>query len=203
MRAVPIGAPPSAYDLTVTTLTEQLVDSGALRLTFRDVDPARDPLPAMSEADFDVNDLRLGTCVGILETVNTFCVTVDLAAVFAMKEANADVRWLRRARWHEPGTRDTGDVNFEDYQRWQADVEPTVRGMTMHSPLVLDIVTRVTGAGGLAATAAYLFKHPEQIGSWLPRVRASWYDARTEAEKARRAHERLMLAGMQVEEPDE
>jgi hypothetical protein len=41
-------------------------------------------------------------------------------------------------------------------------------------------------------------KHPEAIGSWLPKVRASWYKAQVEVEKARRLHAEIMEANIIV-----
>ncbi|MFI7693529.1 hypothetical protein ACIBQ6_31000 [Nonomuraea sp. NPDC049655] len=78
-----------------------------------------------------------------------------------------------------------------------------LRSVSMNSPLTLELVT--TGAGGASVISAvvYLFRNPDKIGSWFPKLQASWYNGRVEAEKARTAYEKLRKARTQMRELDD
>ncbi|GII81999.1 hypothetical protein Sru01_69810 [Sphaerisporangium rufum] len=46
----------------------------------------------------------------------------------------------------------------------------------------------------------YVFKNPDKVGEWWPKLQLSWYNGRTEAEKARKAYEKLRNARTKVRE---
>ncbi|GAB1818242.1 hypothetical protein HerbRD11066_14060 [Herbidospora sp. RD11066] len=68
---------------------------------------------------------------------------------------------------------------------------PVVSRVSVNSPLTVELlITGVLGTGGVS-TLVYLFKNPEKLGEWWPKLQTSWYDGRSEAEKARRAYKAL------------
>lgn len=40
----------------------------------------------------------------------------------------------------------------------------------------------------------FLFRNPDKIGSWIPKVQAAWYRGRAEVETARKAYEKRRKA---------
>ncbi|MBB6545859.1 hypothetical protein [Nonomuraea rubra] len=77
-----------------------------------------------------------------------------------------------------------------------------LRSISMNSPLTLELVTTGAGGAGVISAVVYLFRNPDKIGSWFPRLQASWYNGRAEAEKARRAYEKLRKARTRMRELD-
>lgn len=72
--------------------------------------------------------------------------------------------------------------------------------ISMNSPLTLDLLLTSASGGGVATALVYLFKNPDKLGQWWPKVQTSWYSGRREAEKARRSFERLREAKPEVRE---
>ncbi|MGW4799979.1 hypothetical protein ACWEPC_46950 [Nonomuraea sp. NPDC004297] len=77
-----------------------------------------------------------------------------------------------------------------------------VRRISMNSPLTLELIIQGAGGASLISGLVYLFKNPDKVGGWFGRLQAAWYDGRTEAEKARRAYEKLRRARTTVRELD-
>ncbi|MEV7970950.1 hypothetical protein AB0O34_33900 [Sphaerisporangium sp. NPDC088356] len=75
-----------------------------------------------------------------------------------------------------------------------------VSRISMNSPLTMELLVGATSSAGVASAVVYLFKNPDKIGSWFPRLQASWYNGRAEAEKARRAYEKLRAARTKMRE---
>lgn len=75
-----------------------------------------------------------------------------------------------------------------------------VRRISMNSPLVMDLIVTGTGTAGVASAVVYLFKNPDKLGEWFPKLQAAWYNGRVEAEKARKAYEKLKKARTKVRE---
>ncbi|MGW2143501.1 hypothetical protein ACWCOT_04260 [Nonomuraea bangladeshensis] len=74
------------------------------------------------------------------------------------------------------------------------------RRISMNSPLTIEaIATGVFGAGGLSAIV-YLFKNPDKIGEWWPRLQTSWYNGRAEAEKTKKSYQELRLEQAEMRE---
>jgi hypothetical protein len=72
--------------------------------------------------------------------------------------------------------------------------------LSMASPLTMELVLAgLSSAGGVSAVV-YLFKNPDKIGSWFPKLQASWYNGRVEAEKAKQAYEVLREARTEIRE---
>ncbi|MEO3860134.1 hypothetical protein [Acrocarpospora sp. B8E8] len=83
----------------------------------------------------------------------------------------------------------SGDVEIELMRQPKSSARDlTVVRISMESPLTLELL--VTGAG-VASTAVYLFRNPDKIGEWIPKLQAGWYRGRVEAERAKRAYIRL------------
>lgn len=163
----------------------------SLRRALEEAAPSTYPTPLsfrLSEFRQSSRAIRfwdLGRCTRVLSSLSEFCVIADQAKLLE------DIEYLNARDAIE---NDRAPVRV---------LSPLVAGMSMESPLVVQIITSLAGTGGVGLGAAYLLKHPEAIGSWLPRVRAAWYMGQVEAEKARRLHSDLMEAGMVVEESSE
>lgn len=70
----------------------------------------------------------------------------------------------------------------------------------MNSPLYVELAaTGGLGAGVLSALV-FLFKNPDKLGAWIPKIQLSWYNGRAEVEKARKAYEKLRKARTQMRE---
>lgn len=97
-------------------------------------------------------------------------------------------RMLVRRQEQEVRNRDPDDV--------------LLRRISMNSPITLELIT--TGIGGVSAASAvvYLFKNPDKIGGWFPKLQTSWWKGRLEAEKARKALNELREAGTTMRELD-
>ncbi|MCP2350475.1 hypothetical protein [Nonomuraea roseoviolacea] len=95
---------------------------------------------------------------------------------------------------------DWADPRLESVVRAQSRPIVEVRRISMNSPLTMELL--VGGASSLGVTSAvvYLFKNPSKLGEWWPKLQASWYDARAEAEKAKQAYEALVSARTEIEE---
>ncbi|MFI6991057.1 hypothetical protein [Nonomuraea wenchangensis] len=75
-----------------------------------------------------------------------------------------------------------------------------LRSISMNSPLTLELVTTGVSGASLISAVVYLFRNPDKIGSWFPRLQTSWYNGRVEAEKAKRAYEKLHKARARLRE---
>ncbi|MER5646708.1 hypothetical protein [Streptosporangium sp. NPDC002524] len=73
-----------------------------------------------------------------------------------------------------------------------------VHRISMNSPLTLELILGGAGGAGTVSALVYLFKHPDKLGEWFPKVQTSWYNGRAEAEKARKAYEKLHRARTEV-----
>lgn len=75
-----------------------------------------------------------------------------------------------------------------------------VSKISMNSPLYVELAaTGGLGAGVLSALV-FLFKNPDKLGAWIPKIQLSWYNGRAEVEKARKAYEKLRKARTQMRE---
>ncbi|MGW4412724.1 hypothetical protein ACWEJ6_52680 [Nonomuraea sp. NPDC004702] len=52
----------------------------------------------------------------------------------------------------------------------------------------------------MISLVVFLFRNPDKVGSWFPKLQASWYSGRAEAEKARKAYEKLREARTEMGE---
>ncbi|MBF8191382.1 hypothetical protein ITP53_37920 [Nonomuraea sp. K274] len=77
-----------------------------------------------------------------------------------------------------------------------------LRHVSMNSPLTMELVTSGVSGADVISTVVYLFKHPDRISAWLPKLQTSWYDGRAEAEKAKKAYEKLRKARTEMRELD-
>ncbi|MER5643939.1 hypothetical protein [Streptosporangium sp. NPDC002524] len=75
-----------------------------------------------------------------------------------------------------------------------------VSKISMNSPLVMELVTTGVGGAGVVSAVVYLFRNPGKVGEWFPKLQTSWYNGRTEAEKARRAFFELRNARTEMRE---
>ncbi|MEU6410710.1 hypothetical protein [Microbispora sp. NPDC046933] len=75
-----------------------------------------------------------------------------------------------------------------------------VERISMNSPLTLELLTTGVGGAGAVSAVVYLFKNPDKIGEWFPKLQTSWYNGRAEAEKARKAYEKLRKARTEMRE---
>jgi hypothetical protein len=132
--------------------------------------------------------VSLKDVANLLQTLIEFCATV---------EALAGLDEIRTGRIAVPFP----NIYYKRiFARNYTSYAPSVVSLRMESPLVLDLLTNITGVGGVGAAAAYLLKHPDEVGSWLPRVRGSWHEAQARADQAKEAHRKLREAGLIVEE---
>ncbi|GAA4210575.1 hypothetical protein GCM10022252_78580 [Streptosporangium oxazolinicum] len=75
-----------------------------------------------------------------------------------------------------------------------------VRHISMNSPLTLELVIGGLTSASLISAVVYLFKNPDKLGEWWPKLQTSWYNGRAEAERARKAYDKLRRARTQVRE---
>ncbi|MFI6457200.1 hypothetical protein ACIBF6_37290 [Streptosporangium amethystogenes] len=70
----------------------------------------------------------------------------------------------------------------------------------MSAPLAVDLLLTGTGGAGVVSLVVFLFRHPDKIGGWFPKLQTSWYNGRLQAEKARRAYKDLRDAQAEMRE---
>ncbi|MFI6457199.1 hypothetical protein ACIBF6_37285 [Streptosporangium amethystogenes] len=70
----------------------------------------------------------------------------------------------------------------------------------MSAQLIVNLLLTSAGGAGSVSLLVYLFKNPDKIGEWFPKIRASWYNGQAEAEKARKAYEKIRKARTQRRE---
>jgi hypothetical protein len=173
------------------SLSETAFRSSPVRCVFRQVDP---PPTARKATGTPENLPRLALCAELLRELSEFCTVIDVSVAIEQRER------IRQIEAQANAVLPDDDSDRDQLPQLQQAASPRVLRLSMSSPLVVDIVTSVAGTGGISVGAAYLLKNPEALGSWIPRVRASWYQAQAEAETARRLHAKLIAAGMEVEE---
>ncbi len=72
--------------------------------------------------------------------------------------------------------------------------------ISMNSPLTTELLVTGVSGTGVVSTVVYLFKNPDKIGSWFPKLQTSWYNGRAEAEKAKKSYEKLRAARTKMRE---
>ncbi len=75
-----------------------------------------------------------------------------------------------------------------------------VTRLSMNSPLTIELAVAGISSAGVVSTVVYLFKNPDKIGEWFPKLQVGWYNGRAEAEKARKAYEKLRDARTKIRE---
>ncbi|MBB4702957.1 hypothetical protein [Sphaerisporangium siamense] len=98
--------------------------------------------------------------------------------------------------WQQDIIRSARDF-FEDEQSYEF---VTVNRISMNSPLWMDLTVGGFTGGSVVSTVVFLFKNPDKIGAWFPKLRASWYNGQAEAEKARQKVEKLRKARTEIRE---
>ncbi|MEU6725993.1 hypothetical protein ABZ917_20015 [Nonomuraea wenchangensis] len=73
-----------------------------------------------------------------------------------------------------------------------------INRISMASPLVADLVVGGMSGAGIISATVYLFRHPDQIGAWFPKLQTSWWKGREEALKAKQSFEKLRDAGVEM-----
>ncbi|MFD9948950.1 hypothetical protein ACFWYW_52520 [Nonomuraea sp. NPDC059023] len=71
--------------------------------------------------------------------------------------------------------------------------------MSMGSPLVAEVIINGLTGTAAAGAVAYLFKNPDQIGGWFPRLQTAWYNGLAEREKAKREYRELREEGGDIQ----
>ncbi|MET8143331.1 hypothetical protein ABZU32_23770 [Sphaerisporangium sp. NPDC005288] len=72
--------------------------------------------------------------------------------------------------------------------------------ISMNSPLSLEVLLPGAGGTAVAGMVVYIFKNPDKIGEWFPKLQAAWYNGQVEAEKARQKVEKLRKARTEMRE---
>lgn len=136
---------------------------------------------------------RLAQVLGLLQALDTF---IDAVAV----------GWLNR------GSRGSDD-DLVVYARMSQELlmhqasprsvaviflNTRIGRISMNSPLTVELLVSGLGSAGVVSAVVYLFKNPTKIGEWFPKVQASWYNGRAEAERARNAYETLRKARTKI-----
>ncbi|MET8144353.1 hypothetical protein ABZU32_28940 [Sphaerisporangium sp. NPDC005288] len=75
-----------------------------------------------------------------------------------------------------------------------------VRRMSLNSPLMVDVALGGISSAGALSAVVYLFKNPDKLGQWWPKVQTSWYRGREEAEKAKQSYETLLRYRTEMQE---
>ncbi|GAA1024663.1 hypothetical protein Aple_103580 [Acrocarpospora pleiomorpha] len=75
-----------------------------------------------------------------------------------------------------------------------------VSRISMNSPLTVELATTALTSAGLVSAVVYLFKNPDKLGGWFPKLQTSWYDGLAEREKAKAALEELRKAKTEMRE---
>ncbi|WP_371784706.1 hypothetical protein [Streptosporangium subroseum] len=143
------------------------------------VDP-EDPWGTLSPGD--ANSPPLVVLIYWMSSLNRFIGLVDEALYH--KRRMEDPAYPVE-NWAEP-------VRAPDWVR--------VRGISMNSPLTLELIVNGVSGAGVVTAVVYLFKNPDKIGEWFPKLQTSWYNGRAEAEKARTAYQELHEARTQIRE---
>ncbi|MFF4414537.1 hypothetical protein ACFYY8_18585 [Streptosporangium sp. NPDC001559] len=133
-----------------------------------------------------------------MATLSAFVDAVDIA--LRIKRSGLDEPWVGNDVVEDHLRRGWVEARLEELL---SDINPRrvrLARVSMNSPLLLELF--VTGASGVGISSAvvYLFKNPEKIGAWFPKLRTSWYNGQAEAEKARKAYEKLRKARTKVRE---
>ncbi|WP_218038954.1 hypothetical protein, partial [Acrocarpospora pleiomorpha] len=137
---------------------------------------------------------RLHQVSALLRALNTFVEAVDDAStVKAGGDSDAPfwgatqrrLRMRARERLVPNGSIETGIV---------------VSRISMNSPLTVELATTALTSAGLVSAVVYLFKNPDKLGGWFPKLQTSWYDGLAEREKAKAALEELRKAKTEMRE---
>ncbi len=127
----------------------------------------------------------------VLDAVDAFVRTVAVARVF---KENAG---LQEAARQELMTQEL--LGLEEGETF-APAKVHLSRVSMASPLTLELIVTGLSSAGAASAVVYLFKNPNKIGEWWPKLQSSWYNGRAEAEKAKQAYEKLRQAGTEMRE---
>jgi hypothetical protein len=133
----------------------------------------------------------------VLGLLDEFCSVVNLVS---MLEEGADTETASRLRaiyFQQISDPDHSDTLVQVDSSTRSLVAPVVRRVYMNSPLTIELI------GSLSTGALYLLKHPDLIGGWIPSVKEHWFQARIEADRAKRAYDALTEVGIKVEDLDE
>jgi len=130
-----------------------------------------------------------------LGLLDEFCSITNLGSMLEEGALNSEaltvLEELHLARRTDP---DHAEVVVQLNSEVRGMAGPMVRRVSMNSPLTIELI------GSLSTGALFLLRNPSKIGSWLPRVRESWFRAQVEAERAKRAYRELTRTGIEVEE---
>ncbi len=133
-----------------------------------------------------------------LGLLDEFCSITNLGSMLEAGEFDSGtlsaLEELHRARMNDP---DHADFLVQLDSDIRGMAGPIVRRVSMNSPLTIELI------GSLSTGALFLLKNPGMIGSWIPRVRESWFHAQAEAARAKRAYRELTRTGIEVEELDD
>ncbi|MEO3860133.1 hypothetical protein [Acrocarpospora sp. B8E8] len=69
----------------------------------------------------------------------------------------------------------------------------------LNSPLTVELIASGTLGAGVLTAFVYLFKNPDKLGEWWPKLQTSWYNGRAEAVKAKKAYEMLRQAQTEID----
>ncbi|MFI6319740.1 hypothetical protein ACIBG8_19555 [Nonomuraea sp. NPDC050556] len=125
-----------------------------------------------------------------------------LVAVQTVVEAVDDAMYLKEA--------DDAQLRFLDedpiisisdnvgIKRFTTERNAFVQKLSMNSPFAMELLITGVGSGSLVGTVIYLLKNPAKLGSWFPTLQTSWYKGRAEAERAKKAYQKLRAAGTEM-----
>lgn len=141
------------------------------------------------------DNVSLSTLHDALGLLDEFCSITNLASLLEEGGVSGDeLAGLEMLISYRNRPADHSDLLVQLDPTVRSLVAPIVRRVSMNSPLVIELI------GSLSAGSLFLLKNPEKIGSWIPRVRAHWFQAQAEAERAKRAYNELKRAGIEVAE---
>ncbi|MEV5558042.1 hypothetical protein AB0L44_30680 [Nonomuraea wenchangensis] len=156
-------------------------------------------------AAMPLSDPYLADVIDLLQTVDNVMWQIRAAEIVrrGLQIGRRDPRGYGQG-YPPPPDEPTRRVGRELLHRVRREIEDKPAGLarltriSMASPLVADLaVTGMSGAGIISATV-YLFKHPDQIGAWFPKLQTSWWKGREEALKAKQSFEKLRDAGVEM-----